>query len=246
MSAHPIEIQDVTRVLSQLVMPSPRRPNAAGATLKHLAPIEMAAQSIHMHQPYHSLQAPGPPSGKDKSSVAVSIAPVLDPAPSSGQSKPAFLVHGWGIPLGYTLCGLCMGLCNLVAPGFTPECAHLLCPLWTLALGLHAAAEHDPVWAWCGLLCVLLLPFVILVRDFLFAAFYLLVFTGFTSGRFWQFFQGPTFILLSICWVGLCVCCGLSLGAEHPCAQISVAGFFSLTAGIISSSRLSKLTFRIG
>jgi hypothetical protein len=268
MAALPIEIQDVSRVLSQLVMPSPRRPTIGcpasthqqhPSTLKHLAPIEMATQSIHLHQPYHQLQVLGPQSGatngysKGQHHGSVSIA-VAGPGtvPDSGASlvvpgKPPSLanVGGWLIPCGYTVCGLGMGLCNLIAPSHTPECAQILGPIWTLSLGLHVASELDPVWFWWGILCILLLPFVILVRDFLFAAFYLLAFAGFSSGRFWQFFQGPSFILLCICWAGLLASLGLSLASDHPSAQISAAGFFSLTAGIISSTRISRLFGRI-
>jgi hypothetical protein len=285
--AIPIELQDVTRVLSQLVMPSPRRaPNASPGpnhSMKHLAPIEMAAHSIHMHQPYHNLVPPpstGPAVGmhvfnhnnNSSSSVSISVSsagsdnifPSLQQQ-SASQGPPASFglyssscatsrstisfsgqIQGWLIPVGYMICGLGMGLCNLIAPVHIPACAHLLCPLWTLSLGLHAATETDPMWSWTAFMCIFLLPFVILVRDFLFVAFYLLVFTAFTSGRFWQTFQGPMFILLCLCCGGLVVCCILSLTSDHPAYQISVAGFFSLTASIISSSRLGKIAFRIG
>ncbi len=257
MAATTIELQDVTRVLSQLVMPSPRRNNSnhqqtGHGCMKHLAPIEMSAQSIHLHQPYHSLQIGPSHSSSIQTASQVSQANIQVPpsisipiAPDVYKSKAPF-IHGWFIPLGYTFCGLCMGLCNLIVPHQVPNCAHLLCPLWTLSLGMHAATETDPLWFWCGVMCVFLLPFVILIRDFLFVAFYLIVFTGFTSGRFWQAFQGPPFILLSVCWAGLLLFCGLSLGSDHPCAQISIAGFFALTAGIISSSRLVKQTLRFG
>ncbi len=253
-----LELQDVTRVLSQLVMPSPRRPGGAApasSSLKHLAPIEMAAHSIHLHQPYHSLAplppAPPPPSqhhppSATPASVAIPLQSIAGEWFAHSSSHKPQPLQAWGVPVGYTVCGLCMGLCNLIEPRYTPSCAHLLCPVWSLSLGLHAATETDPLWAWWGGMCVLLLPFVILVQDYLFAAFYLLAFAGFTSGRFWQTFQGPSFILLSICWGGLVLSCVLSAWSEHPCVQISIAGFFALIAGIISSSRLSKLAVRIG
>ena len=315
--AIPIELQDVTRVLSQLVMPSPRRqqqptsaPYGNHNNMKHLAPIEMAAHSIHMHQPYHTVVGPSsaaacapaagqlqmfnsghfsnissnnnnksspPPSSvsipvssgcSDHLLVFSSQASLLQQQSVSSASFPSALyshacntttssgrnpvnissyIQGWLIPVGYMTCGLGMGLCNLITPGNIPACANLLCPIWTLSLALHAATETDPLWIWSALLSILLLPFVILVRDFLFVAFYLLVFTGFTSGRFWQTFQGPMFILLCICCGGLVVCCILSLTSDHPAYQITVAGFFSITASIItSSSKLGKLSFRIG
>jgi hypothetical protein len=252
--AIPIELQDVNRVLSQLVMPSPRRPGCPSSVLRHLAPIEMAAQSIHLHQPYHPLVAsmglpvPGPPSKGHSGGVSIPVAPDPFPPPSHTKCIGGSLlgVQGWGIPLGYACCGLCMGLCNLIIPAHITQCAHLLCPIWTLTLGMHAAMETDPLWVWTGLMCLLLLPFVILVKDLLFVGFYLLVFTFFTSGRFWLNFQGPCFILICICWTGLVVCCILSIGSDHPRSQISVAGFFALSASIIASSRLGRLCLRVG
>lgn len=253
--AAPIELQDVTRVLSQLVMPSPRRhPQGGSAAMKNLAPIEMAAHSIHLHQPYHgNLVLHSAPSSSSVSlpksqgaAIAIPIAPEPALPQSSASAKcPPLMLQGWLIPVGYAGCGLCMGLCNLIMPASIGACAHLLCPVWTLTLGMHAATEPDPAWAWCGVMCILLLPWVILVRELLFVGFYLLVFTTFSVGRFWQTFQGPLFILLAMCWAGLFVCCGLSLASDRPYNQISVAGFFSLSASVISSSRLNKLVLRV-
>lgn len=217
--------------------------------MKNLAPIEMAAHSIHLHQPYHGhlvLNSSSAPKCQ-AAAIAIPIAPdpLLQSSVGTCKSSPSLVIQGWLIPLGYACCGLCMGLCNLIVPGSVGSCAHLLCPIWTLTLGMHAATETDPVWAWCGVMCLLLLPCVILVHDLLFVAFYLLVFTVFSVGRFWQTFQGPVFILLAMCWTGLLVCCGLSLASDHPYSQISVAGFFSLSASVISSARLGKAVLRV-
>ena len=40
-------------------------------------------------------------------------------------------------------------------------CAHILGPIWTAGVALHALADGDPAWAWLGSLTALLLPFVL-------------------------------------------------------------------------------------
>lgn len=161
------------------------------------------------------------------------------------------LVPGWAPPAGYALCGLGLGLCNLLVPGYIQTCAHLLCPVWTLALALHivshpAHTKHDSVWVWSGVLTLLLLPFVVLVGASLFVGFYLLVFAAFSSGFFWRRLQGTAFILAWVCWAGLLVSCGLSAGVGlPPQMHLCVAAFFSISLGVINSGG-GKFVMRIG
>lgn len=235
-----LEVKDMSRML-KLVMPSPRTQPPRPIAPHHLAPIEMMARSIQF-QPgtLLNLQLGGnkpalavPPSA----SVAVSIAPHRDPDPPLVLS---FLIPAWAVPGGYTLCGLGLGLCNLIAPGYMQSCAHLLCPLWSLSIGLHIlCVSQQPVsgevWGWAGVLTLLLLPFVIMIAAPIFVGFYLLVFAAFASGMFWKHLHGAHFILLWFCWAGLVVACALSVGVQQPYMHLSVASFFSISIGVLNS-----------
>ena len=219
----PLEVFDMSRMQS-LVMPAPRPPHRPIANLK---PIEMTAKSIHF-QP-----------------LSVSLS-VLPPPPEPPQPAPPLVLQGWAVPVGYAVCGLGMGLCNLISPGHVRDCAHLLCPTWTLALGMHAATQPDGAWGWWGVLTLLLLPFVILVRDPLFVAFYLVDFTGFALARFWVHTQGTQFLLACVCCAGVVAGCAAGLMVDQPQAQLSVAAFFAISAGVISSARFGKSVVRVG
>lgn len=224
-----IEVQDLSKVHTMMVVPSPRRVPTAkemAAFVSRLAPIEMATPSISM----------------------VSHPPLPLKTIKEEPSPPKHLsFQGWLIPLAYTGCALVLCLCNILAPDAIVMCAHVLCPVWTLALAAQAVASFDPVWAWLGVLTGILLPFVLLVREPLFVCFYLIVFASFASGRFWHTLQGPAFILCCVCWFGLATGCILAVLADHPRAQISVASFFALSAaGISSVARLGKTVVRFG
>jgi hypothetical protein len=236
MAALAIEVHDMARMHSLLVVPSPRRPPSAkemAAFVSRLAPIEMAAPSIS--------QVAGSP----MIAQAVGRLPAV---PEACSNQQAVTVQGWAIPLTYVSCGLVLCLCNILVPDGIVACAHILCPVWTLALAMHALIlASDPIWLWLAALVALLLPFVLLVRDLLFVCFYLLVFAGFASGDFWHALQGPPFILLCVCWFGLATGCFLSVLAEHPRAQLSVAAFFALSVAIVSSAaRFRKAILRVG
>jgi hypothetical protein len=128
-----------------------------------------------------------------------------------------------------------------------PACAHVLGPPWTLTLVLHAVATSDPAWLWFAFLAVMLLPFVLLLRHILFVCFYLLAFASFASGKFWQLLQGPALVLACVAWAGLLSGVTLTVLAEHPRAQVSVAAFFALSVAIVSSAaRFHKLVLRVG
>jgi hypothetical protein len=221
-----------------LVVPSPRRVPSAkemAAFVSRLAPIEMAAASIHMQAPMLA---------RGKTSPAPSATPVpADPFPSSKQQT----VQGWKIPLVYTVCGLVMCLCNLLVPDGIIACAHLLCPLWTVALAVHAVAYGDLAWMWLGILTGLLLPFTLLQRDPFCVDFYLVVFAVFGTGRFWENLHGFPFFIVCVCCFGLGTSCVLSVFTDHPRAQITVAAFFALSAAVASSAcRFGKLVLHIG
>lgn len=176
------------------------------------------------------------------------------PAPTSvggsGEGSCSVLVPGWATPGGYAFCGLGLGLCNLLAPGYIQTCAHVLCPVWTLALALHIvghpAHPQDSAWVWSGVLTLLLLPFVILVAAPLFVGFYLLVFAAFSSGLFWRRLHGAAFILAWVCWGGLLLSCGLSAGVGlPPSMHLCIAAFFSISLGVIGSGG-GKFVMRAG
>jgi hypothetical protein len=234
----PLEVKDMSSML-RLVMPSPRalRPHAPPAcSLSNLAPIEMLARSIHFQGSAPARPVVGKPCPKTEPapSVSIGIHP-LEPVASVLFTAPA-----WAIPGGYALCGLGLGLCNLIAPGYIQSCAHLLCPLWTLALALHTMCVSlqpgsGEVWAWGGVLTVLLLPFVIMVAAPAFVGFYLLVFSAFVSGMFWRRLQGAHFILVWVCWGGLLLACTLSVGVAQPYMHLCVATFFAISLGILNS-----------
>lgn len=207
--------------MHSLVMPAHLSPHVAPQTkpAQYRAPIEMAKPAVVLH--------------------------VAEPAPVEPHPS-LFFVQGWMIPAGYTVCGLSMALCNLISPGHIRDCAHLLCPLWTLSLGMHTATQWDSGWGWLGALTIFFLPFVILVRDSLFVAFYLLVFASFSLSKFWLYTQGVQFILACVCSFGVVAGCALSLVAGHqPQAQLSVAAFFAISGGVIGGSRLGKMILRI-
>jgi hypothetical protein len=225
-----IEVQDMARVHPMLVVPSPRRPVSSAELAvfnARLAPIEMASPSLHLaasfppSRPAHKPSAPSP----------------SEPPPPLGKALPVY-----SLPLTYAACGLVVGLCNVLVPQGVVTCAHLLSPVWTLALALQALAEPDQAWAWLGWLTILLLPITLLLLDPLFACFYLLALAAFGSGRFWQTLRGPAFILVCVCWFGVATACTLAVLAEHPRAQLGVASLFAVMAIIVSSaSRFAQL-----
>ena len=219
-----MEVHDMARVRSLLVMPSPRRQGSLAPPLQEfharLAPIEMAASSLHLQPACH----------KQPIVLPVEKA-VLEPSASKPRVVPAF-----ALPLTYSLCGLALCLCNIMAPHAVVACAHLLSPVWTLALALQALAEPDRAWAWLGALTILLLPVTLLLRHLLFVCFYLVVLVVFGSGRFWQALHGLPFVIVCVCWFGLATSCALALLAEHPRAQLAVAIFFSVVAVVVGNA----------
>jgi hypothetical protein len=147
------------------------------------------------------------------------------------------------VPGVYCLCSLVFCLCHLMAPGYTHSCLLLLVPLWTLGIALHAIGMRDLAWLCLGLLTGLLLPFALLVSEVIFAAFYLVVFTVFASGRFWLTLSGVPFILVSLSWFGLASSLILSaVLRDQPLVQLAVAGFFALVAASVTASKLPRLT----
>lgn len=160
------------------------------------------------------------------------------------------VVPGWTTPAGYAVCGLSLGLCNLVAPAYIQACCHVLCPVWTLAVALHIVANpgsQDSAWVWGGVLTILLLPFVVLTSSPLFVGFYLFVFALFSSsGLFWRRLHGTSFILAWVCWAGLLFSSGLSVGVGiPPQMHLCVAAFFSISLGVLNSGG-GKFAMRVG
>lgn len=246
-----IEMKDPSRMRC-LVMPSPRALPSARATL---GPIEMAARSIQFPPPApaaatlatasggnsHTGQAR---SGGAKHGLGSNM--VMCGEPSSSSVSGGVTVPGWFVPGTYGVCGLCLGLCNLVAPAYIQACCHALCPVWSLAFGLHlvwgksqssGGGDDDGLglWVWVGLLCFCLLPFVILVGHPLFAWFYLLVFGFFSTGVWWGRLHGAHFILVCLCWAGFVLSSGFGFGTVPLHMHMSVAAFFAISLGLVNA-----------
>jgi hypothetical protein len=221
-SVLPITVQDLSKIRN-MAMPTPRGPRPPAAS--KLAPLELSQPSVSFGGPK---AAPAP---------AASAAPGGEPAPA--------VAHGWLVPAGYVTCGLSMSLCNLFAPWACREFAHVLCPIWTGTLLLHAAAQ-EPVWRWCGLLVALFLPFVLLLGDALFVAVYLAAFSLFAVSDCWSVIHGPAFIVACACaCAGVASAC-LSTVADHPRVQLSIGGFCAIVSAIVCTTRLARTAYRVG
>jgi hypothetical protein len=220
MSEPAIEVKDPSRIRCLIV---PACPNTRSPPNRQPGPLEMATRSIQFPTTSTAALMKAAPS-----SCILSVDPVAAP--------PGLLVPGWFVQAGYAFCGLAFGLCNLIAPGYIQACAHLLCPVWTLALTLHIiTVQSEPGRAWGGILTLCLLPFVILVGSSLFVGFYLLVFAVFASGMFWRRLQGAHFLLVWLCWAGFFLACGLGFGTVPVQMHLSVAAFFAIAIGILNS-----------
>jgi len=248
-----IEVQDMAHVQSLMVVPSPRRVPTAremAAFVARLAPIEMAAPSISCSSNMannNNINKLVPRGQHACSDDSYSHGNNNSGSNSSANPKP-FSLPGWTIPLGYLCCGTVLFLWGLVlVPGGLTACAHILTPLWTLTLAAHALALNDPTWSWLGLLVACLLPFVLLLRDPLFAGFYLLLVAVFgTGGRFWIALKGPPLVLVTACWFGFASCCVLAVLADHAGSQLAAAACFSLASAVVASSTVfGKLVLRV-
>jgi len=220
-SALPITVQDLSKIKS-MAMPSARGPRPTGAA--KLGPLELSQASVSFGGP-KAAPAPAP------------AAPCGEPAPP--------VAHGWLVPAGYVACGLSMSLCNLFAPWACREFAHVLCPLWTGTVLLHAAAL-EPVWRWCGLLVILFMPFVLALGDVHFVALYLVAFTVFAVADCWCAIHGPAFIVACACGCAAVASACLSTVSDHPRVQLSIGGFCAITAAIVCTARLARTPYRVG
>jgi len=222
MSEPAIEVKDPSRIRC-LVMPS--CPNTRSPPNRQPGPLEMATRSIQFPSHGHVVSLKSP-------CTILTVAGDHEPAiPPTSLAVP-----GWLAQAGYAFCGLAFGLCNLIAPGYIQACAHLLCPVWTLALTLHIiSVQSEPGRVWAGILTLCLLPFVILVGSPLFVGFYLLVFACFASAMFWRRLQGAHFLLVWLCWAGFFLACGLGFGTVPVQMHLSVAAFFAIAIGILNS-----------
>jgi hypothetical protein len=265
MSEPPFQVKDPSRI-HNFVMPSPRTtpvPTHTSYSLqKALFPLggqqqhEMKGIGAGLATPFGmgmllgaGMMVSGPqcdPESHQHQHQQASLAPMTTAAPT------VVTVPGWATPGGYALCGLALCLCNLLTPGYIKECAHMMCPLWTLSLAMHIAwgsqqqQNYGACWVWSGVLTLLLLPFVIMVGSPLFVGFFLLVFALFSSFMFWRRLQGATFILAWLCWAGLVVTSGLSVGViVPPQMHLCVASFFSISLGVINSGG-GKYIIRLG
>ena len=258
----PIQVRDPSRIHC-LVMPSPRTSASragpgvgvpTGRCASGGQPGNMMMIPPIGNQHHHYLETGmllgGNPALGGAGACANSSTPSVCTPQQASQTPCSITVPGWATPVGYTLCGLGLGLCNLLAPGYIRTCANLLCPSWTLSLALHIvsdpAVRSETCWIWAGVLTLLLLPFVISVGTPIFVGFYLLVFALFSSGMFWQRLQGAAFILAWLCWGGLLVSCCISFGYVMPQEMnLCVAAFFSISLGVINSGGC-KFILRVG
>jgi len=235
-----MEVLDVFRIQSLMVLPSMRTPLAVPITPSHrLAPIEMATHSIHL-----APQASPPSSvwlGSQHQHNNTASASLPPPATTTTQQQGPVILDFSArfIPLSYVACLLYLSLSSVLTPGYMRTSIHVLSPSWTLLVALHAIAQNDPIARWTGALTILLLPFVLLVHNTLFVVFYTLVFAAFASGRFWLTLRGPSFVLVSLCWFCILTTGALSFSTitgDHTRAFLSAAAFFSLVVAIFTST----------
>jgi hypothetical protein len=225
MSEPAIEVKDPSRIRC-LVMPSCA--NARSPPNRQPGPLEMATRSIQFPPSHHT-------GGMMKTSSSCALILAVAGEHHDQGSTGGLTVPGWLVQAGYAVCGLAFALCNLIAPGYIQACAHLLCPVWTLALTLHIiSVQSEPARVWAGILTLCLLPFVILVGSSLFVGFYLLVFACFASAMFWRRLQGAHFLLVWLCWAGFFLACGLGFGTVPVQMHLSVAAFFAIAIGILN------------
>ena len=267
----PLEVADVHRVQSLLVLPTSCSSHArsSGTSMfshaqtaapqtqcpSRLAPIEMMTPSIHM-----VLKA-GPPIIPKHSGGHGSVGMNDNGLQLLGSSSGA--VGGrimdcsrtmpplWVIPVGYVLSAMWFSTCTLMAPGYLHVCGHTLCPAWTAVVLCHAMAFlvvwGDSTWACFGLLVALLFPCVVVMASTAVVTMYLLVFAGFASGYFWKTLHGAPFLAVCVCWFALLSGLILSLCVrEHAMVQVGVIGLFALAvAAITSMYSLRKFTLLV-
>lgn len=246
----PLEVADVHRVQSLLVLPCSSSPFTAASNASvqpahngnRLAPIEMMTPSIHM-----VLKSGTPVIPKHSSASANSnglgAAHGL-PASTTGGSLPhldgKIVPPLWVIPMGYIVCAMWFSTCTLMAPGYLHVCGHTLCPLWAAVLLCHAAVFYvvwrDAVWACFGLLVLAIFPGVVVVFNSWIVSVYLIVFAAFASGHFWQTLHGATFIAVCVCWFALLSVFVLkTFIQEHALVQMGLMGLFALAIAVIAS-----------
>lgn len=265
----PLEVADVSRMQSLLVLPCSSSSSSASAQAPYarslscsaagqshhanrLAPIEMMAPSIHMVLnsgtpviPKHS--SVGGASGQGSSSAGQAPASGMMPYFFEGKSLPPL----WAIPVGYGVCALWFSTCTLMAPGYLHVCGHTLCPLWAAVVLCHAAAFlvvwGDTAWACLGLLVLAAFPSVVLAFNSWVTALYLLLLAAFAGGYFWRTLHGTTFIVVCVCWFALLSVFMLRCFVqEHVLVQMGLMGFLSLAIAVIASfCSMRKLTLRV-
>jgi hypothetical protein len=250
-----MEVPDVFRMQSLMVLPSMRTPLAVPTMppQHRLAPIEMATHSIHISNGHHPQQnpmshpQPQPSSSTSASNFSSACWSALDPHNCTTSSHPStpgpagVVVLDFSarfIPLAYVACLLYLSVSSVLTPGYMRTSIHILSPSWILLVALHAISQNDPVARWTGALVVLLLPFVLLIHNTLFIVFYTLVFAAFASTRFWVSLHGVFFILVSLCWFCIltATALGVSHGGDHTRTYLSTAVVFSLLIAILNSA----------
>lgn len=263
----PIELADVHRVQSLLVLPAPASSyprnnacapvftNSSSLSSSHnhqqhgsrLAPIEMMAPSIHM-----VLKAGPPVIPKHSPHHLVASSAAATPSMTGALiDGPTLVPPLWVIPVGYILSAIWFSTCTLMAPGYLHVCGHTLCPLWGVVLLCHAAMFYvvfgDTTWACFGLLVLALFPSVVVASNSWVVSLYILVFAAFASGHFWKTLHGLAFIAVCVCWFALLSVFVLrAFVQEHMLVQMGLMGLFALAiAVIVSLFGMRKLSLRV-
>jgi len=228
-----LSISDTSKI-SCLLVPGQYRstPNPSSRIPTHL---ELGIPSISFSNP-PSIKNIVPPSPViDSLSVPPSILLKTDNSP---------FVYGWHIPLGYIISSLLISLCNIIAPTWIYNCAFLVCPIWSISLGLHALLQQG-VFVWYSIVLLLLYPFIVFRQEVFLLNIYIILFSIFSTWKFWNHRQGPYFILICVCWVGIMTGCIWTIFSVDPKPQLTVAGFCSVISATLCIRKTNKLIIRV-
>ena len=229
-----LTISDTSKI-SCLVVPGQSRSTSNNASRLALN-LELGIPSISFSNP-SSIKHVTPPSQVVESSQIQASSMV-------NKSDAWPYLYGWHVPLGYIISSLLISLCNIIAPLWIYHCAFLVCPVWSISLGLHALL-YQGMFMWYSALLLILYPLVVFFREPFLLIIYILLFSIFSTWKFWNHRQGPCFILVCVCWGGIIAGCIWAVFSVDPKPQLTVSGFCAIIAVSLCIRKTNKLIIRI-